>query len=528
MTGTEGQTLTATGAALYSEEVAAVLSSVPDTPPAQPTVSSPPVTGKEDSKVAPGETVQFSAAELHSSPPFETSFEDLLRSSGIVERVTQNIRAQEITTRPLFVGLTHRRKVFWTRASPLVSMPSTAFRTKENIPSYSQAWDTARVQHETKVQVDSAARAHGQPVTLIEADWAVLRGFRERFGKRIPCFPISRLSQPWNVNEERVASGSLRTEPLTTLLSLEEETRFKDRHPEAGKQFSLSVDSKFTIQSSKRILSSISVSTIEDQRDKYRVMSNLWLLAQVRQPGRHLNKDFTKDTFPEFLEELIGARNFRMDREEFEQTRSCPPLCRTRSVHPGIPVDSLRRSRAPPSKTGFSSSPSPTLGLSRQVTGTSTRRWIGVWRSLKNEHPARALAGRGKASNQHCLQALPCLFKQVQRRKGRTRHTKQKEKTKTERKGSPLYSHRVRHPLEDHWGLLLFLRLVLSETSPQSSKQGLFETGLFWPVSVFRKDDATTRSAGSRTSVWGAALQTDRTTSAVASRVQSELWISSL
>ena len=109
------------------------------------------------------------------------------------------------------------------------------FPHKRELSKLLTAWDTARVQHETKVQVDSAARAHGQPVTLIEADWAVLRGFRERFGKRIHASHLPSQSA-LECHEERVASGSLRAEPLTTLLSMEEETRFKDRHPEAGKQ----------------------------------------------------------------------------------------------------------------------------------------------------------------------------------------------------------------------------------------------------------------------------------------------------
>ena len=156
MTGLEGTSLTASGAATYAEDVTAALSGAPNTPLAQPTFSS-----------------------LHDAPPLETSFEDLLRSSGIMERVIQNIRAQEITTRPLFAGDTTKEGFLDTCKSFGVDAIH-GFRTKENCQSYSEP-GTQRVQHGAKVQADSVARAHCPPVNLLEADWAaVLRGFREK------------------------------------------------------------------------------------------------------------------------------------------------------------------------------------------------------------------------------------------------------------------------------------------------------------------------------------------------------------
>ena len=47
----------------------------------------------------------------------------------------------------------------------------------------------------------------------------------------------------------------------------------------------------------------------ESLRTKYRVMTNLWLLAQLRQLGRRLCADLTKDTFNDFLEELFSTDN---------------------------------------------------------------------------------------------------------------------------------------------------------------------------------------------------------------------------
>ena len=36
-------------------------------------------------------------------------------------------------------------------------------------------------------------------------------------------------------------------------------------------------------------------------------LANLWSLAQLRQPGRQLYADLTKDTFNDFLEELLST-----------------------------------------------------------------------------------------------------------------------------------------------------------------------------------------------------------------------------
>ena len=53
----------------------------------------------------------------------------------------------------------------------------------------------------------------------------------------------------------------------------------------------------------------------ESLRTKYRVMTNIWLLAQLRQPGRQLYADLTKDTFNDFLEELLSTDTDFLDRK---------------------------------------------------------------------------------------------------------------------------------------------------------------------------------------------------------------------
>ena len=55
-----------------------------------------------------------------------------------------------------------------------------------------------------------------------------------------------------------------------------------------------------------------------------RVMANLWLLAQLRQPGRQLYADLSKDTFNDFLEELLSTDNFLMKKANRRRDLGCP------------------------------------------------------------------------------------------------------------------------------------------------------------------------------------------------------------
>ena len=54
---------------------------------------------------------------------------------------------------------------------------------------------------------------------------------------------------------------------------------------------------------------------IEQLRAKYTVVENLWLLAQMRQPGRSIYSDLTPCTFSNFLKILWNKRNFNMKKK---------------------------------------------------------------------------------------------------------------------------------------------------------------------------------------------------------------------
>ena len=50
-------------------------------------------------------------------------------------------------------------------------------------------------------------------------------------------------------------------------------------------------------------------------RLKYSILTNLWLLAQMRQPGRSIYADFDRNTFIDFLECFVDKDNFNFYKE---------------------------------------------------------------------------------------------------------------------------------------------------------------------------------------------------------------------
>ena len=44
-------------------------------------------------------------------------------------------------------------------------------------------------------------------------------------------------------------------------------------------------------------------------------MTNLWLLGQMKQPGRSVYRDFDRTTFIDFLEKLLDKQNFNLHKE---------------------------------------------------------------------------------------------------------------------------------------------------------------------------------------------------------------------
>ena len=171
------------------------------------------------------------------------------------------------------------------------------------------SWKTAKVMSETKLQTDAVARAHGVPVTLLPCDWtSILTEFKNKFGKHIPDDKLPAQSMFENF-AERLADGTLKAEPLSHVVSLFEEKQQDAKRPDPTRQYNLQLDSTLTLTTKRRHLSSDPTDE-KGLRLKCSIMTNLWLLAQMRQPGRSIYADFDRNTFIDFLETLLDKDNF--------------------------------------------------------------------------------------------------------------------------------------------------------------------------------------------------------------------------
>ena len=81
--------------------------------------------------------------------------------------------------------------------------------------------------------------------------------------------------------------------------------------------------------------------TIEDLRTKYKVMANMFLLAQMRQPSRHLYRGLEVNTLSDFLDELLSDRNFLMESDDDEKL-VIPPWTQCLSYEFNIRKDAVR------------------------------------------------------------------------------------------------------------------------------------------------------------------------------------------
>ena len=97
-------------------------------------------------------------------------------------------------------------------------------------------------------------------------------------------------------------------------MSLFEEEQQDAKRPDPTRQYNLQLDSKLTITTKRRHLSSEPTDE-KGLRLKYSILTNLWLLAQMRQPGRSIYADFDRNTFVDFLETLLDKDNLNFYKE---------------------------------------------------------------------------------------------------------------------------------------------------------------------------------------------------------------------
>ena len=77
------------------------------------------------------------------------------------------------------------------------------------------------------------------------------------------------------------------------MVSLADEREQIASKPEPPFYVGMHLDLTLSLQTKKRYVSTMPTNT-ESSRTMYRIMTTLWLLAQLRQPGRPLYADLTK------------------------------------------------------------------------------------------------------------------------------------------------------------------------------------------------------------------------------------------
>ena len=184
---------------------------------------------------------------------------------------------------------------------------SAIFKHKLELARSSKAWSSAKIAAETKQKIDAIHRAHGEPVQMLEGDWAnMIRAFKLKYGKQIHPSRLPAQSY-YEAYEEKLANTTWRAETLAHVTSLQEEKQ-KALRPEPSRSVGIHLDSSLSIQTQRRFVAKMPTN-IEDLRTQYKVMATMFLLAKMRQPSRHLYKDLEVNTFSDFLDELLSDRN---------------------------------------------------------------------------------------------------------------------------------------------------------------------------------------------------------------------------
>ena len=140
---------------------------------------------------------------------------------------------------------------------------------------------TGKVYAEVENLVDAVARTRGprhrSPVRL---EFHLQKLFGRHLGGDICTSTLSSQSD-CETFEEKLQNGSFEADGLALVISVEEEKSQKaSKLEQSSTQMGLQLDATLTIQMKKRFLSS-KLDVPEALRTKYKVMGNLWLLADV-------------------------------------------------------------------------------------------------------------------------------------------------------------------------------------------------------------------------------------------------------
>ena len=261
----------------------------------------------------------FSQDDVTAAEKLEPAFESLLRSLKVNDAVIDAMRLNEITDRSLFTDLAQDENQLrkCAKAFGIDTSDDAEFPHQREMAKVVGAWRQAKAQSEVKTAADAAARAHGDPVTILTMDWnSLMEKFRVTFGPDL-CdneLPAKSYCEEFAVS---LAEGCLEAERLC---EVEEQRKVK---ADPARQYGMHLDGKLTLQT-RRKFTSVEPTNQEQLRAKFTVLQNMWLLAQLRQPGRSIFRDLIRSTFDDHLRILFNRKNFNYRKEVDRQLLSKP------------------------------------------------------------------------------------------------------------------------------------------------------------------------------------------------------------
>ena len=227
----------------------------------------------------------FTSEQIAASPPLDPVFEHMLRSSFVHENVITAIRVQKIRNAATFAAMDSTAEDLKETCKEAFGIDPSKYGISHKVEwaNVHNAWLASKVNVEVKTKVEAVTRAHGQPITLLTADWAsLIVQFKTQYGMSIHDAKPPAQSY-YESFEERLHNGIIEAETLAHVVSLADEREQIASKPEPPFQMGMHLDATLSLQTKKKYMSTMPTNT-ESLRTKYRIMTNLWLLAQLRQP----------------------------------------------------------------------------------------------------------------------------------------------------------------------------------------------------------------------------------------------------
>ena len=120
-----------------------------------------------------------------------------------------------------------------------------------------KAWKEAKVHADTTAKYEPVARAHGESVSMLSADWnQLLAAFKQKHGQHLhdTVLPAQSFAEAF---EEMLSDGNLRAESLNQVVSVAEQEEQEQKKAEPQRHMSLHLDGQLSIQTERRFVSSV-------------------------------------------------------------------------------------------------------------------------------------------------------------------------------------------------------------------------------------------------------------------------------